>query len=44
VLGVKIKRSYVFSLFFKIYPCLAIYFNRSRRELSIDVAGRKSIL
>jgi len=45
VLGVKSKRGcYLFSLFFKIGQCLAISFERSRRELSIDVAERRSML
>jgi len=38
VLGVKPKRGYVFWLFFKIGLLSAISFERSRRELSIDVA------
>jgi len=45
VLGVIPKRGcYVFWLFFKIGLCSAISFERSRRELSIDVAERRSIL
>jgi len=34
----------VFWLFFKIGLCSATSFERSRRELSIDVAGRRPIL
>jgi len=44
VLGVKPKRGYVFWLFFKIDPCSDISFERSRRELSIDVAVHSSML
>jgi len=45
ILGVKPKRGwYVYWLFFKIDLCSAISFKRSRRELSIDVAERKSML
>jgi len=33
---------YVLSLFFKVGLCSAISFNRSRRELSIDVAEHRS--
>jgi len=45
VLGVKPKRGwYVFRSFFKMGLCLAISFKRSRWELSIDVAGHRSIL
>ena len=44
-LGVKLKREqYVFWSFFKIDPCSVTSFKRSRRELSIDVAGHRSIL
>jgi len=45
VLGVKPRRGwYVFLLFFKTGLRSAIYFKRSRRELSIDVAEHRSIL
>jgi len=44
-LSVKPKRGwYVFWLFFKIGQCSAILFERSRRELSIDVAEHRSML
>ena len=45
VLGMKLKRRlYLLGLFFKIDPCSAILFKRSRRELSIDVAEQRSML
>ena len=45
VLDVKPKRGlYVFWLFFKIDLCSATSFNRSRQELSIDVAEHESAL
>ena len=40
----KIRERCVFSLFFKIDLCSATSFERSRRELSIDVAEHRSIL
>jgi len=44
VLDVKLKRGYVFWIFFKIDLCSATSFERSRRELSIDVAEHRSML
>ena len=45
VWGVKPKQGwYVFWLFFKIGLCSAISLERTRRELSIDVAEHRSIL
>jgi len=44
ILDVKLKREYVFWLFFKIGLCAATSFERSWRELSIDVAEHGSIL
>ena len=45
VLGVKPKRGwYVFWRIFKVDLCSAISFERSRRELSIDVAEHRSML
>jgi len=38
------RRSYVFWLFFEIVLCSAISFERSRQELSIDVAEHRYIL
>jgi len=44
VLGVKPKRWwYVFWLFFKLDLCSATSFERSRQELSMDVAEHESI-
>jgi len=40
----EITEQCVFWLFFKIDLLLAISFKRSRRELSMDVAGHSSIL
>jgi len=40
----KTEEVLIFSLFFKIDPCSAISFKRSRRELSIDVAEHRSTL
>ena len=42
-LFVKVKELDVFWLFFKIDLCSATSFERSRRELSIDVAEHRSI-
>ena len=44
VLGIKLKRGYLFWVFFKIGLCSAISFERSRRKHSFDVAEHRPIL
>jgi len=43
-LGMDLRRGRILVIFFKIDPCSAISFKRSRRELSIDVAEHRSTL